>query len=187
MIDSQSLGIMFYKVAVSRLLNQSGDAVHRPAEWLLVPPVAVRCSILHRGQAVRVVNELKSTGAFRAEAALIHLALRITLDGDDLFRLREHQEAAPDGAIRAHTLGHRCSTEAGLRCRRARTHWLLLGHWFSLLGGASQEKRREKGLHTVVQCSVIISVRPEPFDFAQDKLHRGAAKSRRTRQRTVLG
>src|SRR5438093_1615289 len=42
MVDRRSGGILFHEVAVARVLDQSSDAVHRPAEWLLLPPVAMR-------------------------------------------------------------------------------------------------------------------------------------------------
>src|SRR5712691_142679 len=119
MVNRQSLGMVCHKVAVACVLDQPGDAVHGPGEWLLLPPVAVRRPILDRGHTVGVGNELQRIGALRAEAALVHWALRIALDVDDLLRLRENKETAPDGAIRAHTLRDLCSTETGLRRRRA--------------------------------------------------------------------
>lgn len=134
MVDRHSDGILLHEVTVARGLDQPSDAVHRPAEWLLLPPVASRRSILHRGHAVWIGHELESVGALRTEAALVDRALRIALDVNDLPRLREDKEAAPDGAIRTHTLGHLCSAEARLRRRRAGTKRLLLGHgfWLSL-------------------------------------------------------
>src|SRR2546425_11172115 len=126
--------MVFHKVAVPCVLDQPGDAIHCPGERLLLPPVAVRRPVLDLGHTVRVGHELESIRALGAEAPLVHRAVRITLDVNDLPRLREDKEAAPDGAIRTHTLGHLCSAEAGLRRRRAGTKRLLLGHgfWLSL-------------------------------------------------------
>src|SRR5215468_6890734 len=133
MVDRQSRGVLFHKVAVPRLLDQPGDAVHRPVQRLLLPPVAIRRSVLHLGHAVRVGHQLKSVGALWTEAALVNRALWIALDVNDLSRLREDKEAAADRAIRAHTLGHLCSAQTRLRRRRAGTKRLLLGHGFGSL------------------------------------------------------
>src|SRR5437870_13863813 len=57
---------------------------------------------------------------------------RITIDINDLPRLREDKEAAADGGIRTHTLGHVCCAETGLRRRSLATKRLLLTHGFRL-------------------------------------------------------
>jgi hypothetical protein len=57
---------------------------------------------------------------------------RITIDINDLHRLREDKEAAADGGIRTHTLGHVCCAETGLRRRSLATKRLLLTHGFRL-------------------------------------------------------
>src|SRR5215475_10982155 len=133
MIDRHTGGILFDKVAIAGLLDESCDTIHGPGEGLLLPPVAVRRPILHRGHAMCVGHELKRVGALGTEAALVHGALRIALDVDHLARLREHKEAAANRAIRTHTLGHLGAAQTGLRRRRAGTERLLISHSFAFL------------------------------------------------------
>src|SRR5262245_4422414 len=111
MIDRHTGGVLFHKVAIAGLLDESCDTIHGPVEGLILPPVAVWRPILDRGYTVRVGHELESVSALGTEAALVDGAFRIALDINHPSRLREDKEPAADGAIRAHTLGHLGSAE----------------------------------------------------------------------------
>src|SRR5262245_46592904 len=101
MVHRYAGGILFHKVAIARLLDESCDTIHGPGEGFILPPVAVWRPILDRGYTVRIGHKLESVSALGTEAALVDGAFRIALDVNDLSLLGEDKEAAADGTIRA--------------------------------------------------------------------------------------
>src|SRR5262249_45640207 len=124
--DDDAVVVPLHEVPIARILEEPGDAVHRPVERALLPAIAVRRPILHRGHPVGIGDELQSVGPLGAEAALVHGAVWIALDGDGAVGLGENEETAPNGAVRTHAVCHLRSAQTGVNARRSRTDRLLV-------------------------------------------------------------
>ena len=108
-------GVRLDEVAVATLLDQSGDAVHRPVERLFLPVIAVRGAVLDLRHAVRIADELKRVRPFRAKPPFVHRTLGIPLDIDDLSQLGEDELSAPDRTVGTDAVRHLRAPQPGMR------------------------------------------------------------------------
>ena len=104
-IDRDAL-LPFHKGRIARLLDQLGDAIHHPVEWLLLPFVAARSPVERLGDPGLVDRELKGRGTLRAEGAFSMRAVGVALDVDDLVVGHIDELGAAHGAVGADPRDH---------------------------------------------------------------------------------
>src|SRR5204863_797612 len=82
-VDRHPALVGLLEAGVARLLDELGDALHRPVERAVLPAVAVRRAVLDGRDPGGAIQQPERRGALRAERAAVDRAGVVALDVDD--------------------------------------------------------------------------------------------------------